>query len=106
LIQLRKASHAIKNSTTIVLPEWWAILNRMVTASKLKNDKPLSKRMLPRDVAARWNYTYEMLHFAYTYQDAYNELTSNREMKMRKYEIEDQEWEIVKQLADVLKVCS
>jgi hypothetical protein len=54
----------------------------------------------------RWNYTFEMLSFAYTYHDAYNELTSNREMKMRKYEIEDQEWEIVKQLADVLKVCS
>jgi len=103
LIQLRKASHAIKNSTTIVLPEWWAILDRMATASKLKNDKPLSKWMMPRDVATRWNYTYEMLHFAYI---SYNELTSNREMKMRKYEIEDQEWEIVKQLADVLKVCS
>ncbi len=78
----------------------------MATASKLKNDKPLSKRMMPQDVATRWNYTYEMLHFAYTYQDTYNELTSNREMKMRKYEIEDQEWEIVKQLADILKVRS
>jgi hypothetical protein len=106
LIQLRKASHAIKNSTTIVLPEWWSILERMATASKSKNQKPLSQRMMPRDVATRWNYTYEMLSFAYTYRDAYNELTSNREMKMRKYEIEDQEWEIVKQLADVLKVCS
>ena len=78
----------------------------MAAASKSKNRKPLSKRMMPRDVATRWNYTYEMLSFAYTYRDAYNELTSNRDMKMRKYEIEDQEWEIVKQLADVLKVSS
>ncbi len=61
--------------------------------------------MMPRDVTTRWNYTYEMLSFAYTYRDAYNELTRNRDMKMRKYEIEDSEWEIVKQLADVLKVC-
>jgi hypothetical protein len=60
--------------------------------------------MMPRDVATCWNYTYEMLNFAYIYRDAYNELTSNRDMKMRKYEIEDSEWEIVKQLADVLKV--
>jgi hypothetical protein len=76
----------------------------MATASKSKTQKPLSRRMMPRDVATRWNYTYEMLNFAYIYRDAYNELTSNRDMKMRKYEIEDSEWEIVKQLADVLKV--
>lgn len=104
--KLRKAAHAIKNSTTIILPEWWAILERMAVASKAKNKKPLSKRMMPRDVAMRWNYTYEMLNFAYTYRDAFNELTSNRDVKMRKYEIEDSEWEIVKQLADVLKVSS
>ena len=76
----------------------------MAASSKSKGDKPLSHRMIPRDIATRWNYTYEMLSFTYTYCDAYNELTGNRDMKMRKYEIEDAEWEIVKQLADVLKV--
>lgn len=76
----------------------------MAAASKSKGDKPLSHRMMPLDIATRWNYTYEMLSFAYTYRDAYNELTSNRDMKMRKYELEDNDWEIVKQLADVLKV--
>ena len=60
--------------------------------------------MMSWDVTTRWNYTYEMLSFAYDYRDAYNELSSNRDMKMRKYEIEDYEWEIVKQLADILKV--
>jgi hypothetical protein len=77
----------------------------MATACTSKAQKPLSKRMMPRDVTTRWNYTYEMLSFAYSYCDAYNELTGNRDMKMQKYEIEDAEWEIVKQLADVLKVC-
>jgi hypothetical protein len=76
----------------------------MATASKSKREKPLLKRMMPRDVATHWYYTYEMLNFAYNYREAYNELTGNREMKMRKYEIEDSKWEIVKQLADVLKV--
>jgi hypothetical protein len=103
-LQLRKAAYAIKNSTTIILPEWFAVLDRMATLSKSQGKKPLSKRMLPRDVATCWNYTYEMLNFAYTYHDAYNELCANREMKMRKFEIEDNEWEIVRQLADILKV--
>jgi hypothetical protein len=62
--------------------------------------------MMPRKVATPWNYTYEMLNFAYTYRDAFNELTSNRDVKWRKYKIEDSEWEIVKQLADFLKVSS
>jgi len=45
-----------------------------------------------------------MLSFAYAYRGAYNELTANRDMKMRRYEVEDDEWEIVRQLAEVLKV--
>ena len=103
-LQLRKPAHAIKNSTTIILPEWFAILDRMAATSKSKGKTPLSKRMMPRDVTTRWNYTYEMLSFAYNYRDAYNELSSNRDMKMQKYKIEDHEWEIVKQLANILKV--
>ncbi len=91
---------------TIILSEWWAILDRMAVASISNNKTPLSKRMMPRDVATRWNYTYEMLNFANNYCDAYNELTDNRDMKIRKYEMEESDWEIVKQLADVLKVSS
>jgi len=98
--------HAIKNSTTIILPEWFSILKRIAVTSKSKGKTLLSKRMMPRDVATRWNYTCEMLNFAYAYRDAYNELTGNCDMKMRKYEIEDHKWEIVKQLADILKVSS
>src|SRR6266542_613903 len=47
---------------------------------------------------------YEMLNFAYNYCDTYNELCANCNMKMRKYEIEDYKWEIVRQLADIAKV--
>lgn len=57
----------------------------MAEASKAKGEKPLGSRMMPRDVATRWNSTYEMLSFAYTYRAAYNEITANRDMKMRKY---------------------
>ena len=73
---------------------------------KKKGELPLTARMIPRDVATRWNSTYEMLSFSYTYREAYNEITSNRDMKMRKYELSDKEWRIVNDLASVLKVSS
>jgi hypothetical protein len=76
----------------------------MANASKEKGRKPLANRMIPRDVETRWNYTYEMLDFAYTYRNAYDEVTANRDMSMRNYELSKEEWKIVKDLADVLKV--
>jgi hypothetical protein len=76
----------------------------MAIESKAANEKALSRRMMPRDVATHWNYTYEMLSFAYTYRVAFNTLTDNRDMKMRKYTLEDSEWQLVDQLASVLKV--
>jgi hypothetical protein len=76
----------------------------MALESKARGEKGLSSRMMPRDVATRWNYTYEMLSFAYTYRTAYNKLTDNRDMKMKKYALEDTEWDFVDQLATVLKV--
>jgi hypothetical protein len=106
LLKLRKAAYAIKNSSTLILPEWFAVLERMAKEAVEQGKTHLSSRMIPRDVAVRWNSTYEMLSFAYTYRQAYNELTDNRGMKMRKYEVSDSEWEIVNQLAKVLKVGS
>jgi hypothetical protein len=76
----------------------------MAKASKERGKAPLSSRMMPRDVETRWNYTYEMLSFAHTYQSAYNEITANRDMKMREYELSKEEWKIIKDLGDVLKV--
>ena len=106
LLKLRKAVYAIKNSSTLILPEWFAVLERMAQEAVEQGNKLLSSRMMPRDIAIRWNTTYDMLTFAYTYRQAYNELTDNQGMKMRKYEVLDSEWEIVKQLANVLKVCT
>jgi hypothetical protein len=60
--------------------------------------------MIPRDVRTRWNATYDMLEFAYQYRKAINIITDIREMKLRLYEIEAHEWEIVRQLRDLLKV--
>ena len=94
----------IKNSSTLILPEWFVIIERMAQASQEKGKTPLSSQMMPRNVATHWNSMYEMLDFAYTYRAAYNEITSNRDMKMRKYELSDSDWKIVNNLASVLKV--
>lgn len=45
-----------------------------------------------------------MLNFAYEYKQAVNEITDIRDMKLRAYEIEAHEWNLVRQLRDLLKV--
>lgn len=61
--------------------------------------------MMPRNVSKHWNSTYEMLKFAYTYCQAIDKLTGDRDMKLQDYELSESEWGIVKQLRDCLKVC-
>jgi len=65
-------ARAIKNSSTIVLPQWFHTLE----------DLCLDQRVMPRDVCTRWNSTYDMLTFAYEYKDALNKITAMREMKL------------------------
>ena len=78
LLKLRKAAYVIKNSSTLILPEWFAVLERMAQEAVEQGSKPLSSQMMPRDIAICWNTTYNMLTFTYTYRQAYNELTDNR----------------------------
>jgi hypothetical protein len=61
-------------------------------------------RMMPQDVATQWNSTYDMLEFAVEFQEALDTITGDKEMKLRKYEMDNEEWEIAYQLRDVLKV--
>ena len=95
--QLQKLAYAIKNSPTIIQPEWKKTLAKLVALVK-ESLKPLSIRMMPHDIATRWNSTYEMLRFVYTYRKAINMLTDDRTLKLRDYELSDEDWSIVKQL--------
>jgi len=93
--QLRKLAYTIKNSSVLALPEWFYILDEL----------SLDAHMIPHDVHTHWNATYDMLDFAYEYKEAINQITDRCEMKLRDYEIEPHEWDIIKHLQDVLSVC-
>jgi hypothetical protein len=92
--KLRKTAYAIKNSPTIILPKWFLTLDEL----------ELGHRMMPRDVSTRWNSTYDMLSFALKYRDALDIITGDREMKLRQYEMDNEEWDIARQLCEVLKI--
>ena len=60
--------------------------------------------MMPCDVSTRWNPTYDMLEFAVEYQEAIDSITGNQRMKLKQYELSEEDWEIAMKLRDVLKV--
>ncbi len=83
------------HSTTIVLPLWFQ------TLQKLK----LDEQKMPRDVATRWNSTFDMLEFALQYRKAIDDIAGNKTASLHKYEMGEDEWWIAEQLCDTLKVC-
>jgi hypothetical protein len=61
---------------------------------------------MPRDVSTRWNSTFDMLEYAIEHREAIDIVTQRRDLGLRKFELIDDEWMIVEQLRDVLKVRS
>ncbi|KAF5325375.1 hypothetical protein D9619_009657 [Psilocybe cf. subviscida] len=94
LNMLRALANAVKNSTTLLLPAWHAMLKKM----------GYSIRNMPRDVATRWNSTYDMLLFIIQHRNPINAMTADRSLNLRKYELDDEEWEIAGKLKDTLKI--
>jgi hypothetical protein len=88
-------SFAVKNLSTLTLPEWFKILGRL----------DLAPCMIPWDIKNRWNSTYDMLQFSIEYHVAIYELASNCKFELWKYEMSKEEWVIAAQLCKVLKVC-
>jgi hypothetical protein len=92
--QVRQLSFAIIHSTTIALPAWRR------TCSELG----LKKRLIPRDVVTRWNSTYDMMRFVLTYRKAIDRITAAKALKLRRYELDNDDWVIVEDLVSVLEV--
>ena len=52
----------------------------------------------------QWNSTFDMLNFAIDHIAAIDAITSDCDMKLRQYKLSKDEWDVVCQLQDVLKV--
>lgn len=92
--QIRRLAFKLINSTTLLLPMW----------KKRVAEAGLPDRIMPRDVATRWNSTYDMLVFALKYRAVVHAICADRELGLRKFELSLREWAIATQLADTLKV--
>jgi len=57
---------------------------------------PLAIQMIPHDVVTHWNSMYDMLIFMLKYCKAIDKISEDK--KMRKYELEEEEWDLVQQL--------
>ncbi|KAJ7697117.1 ribonuclease H-like domain-containing protein, partial [Mycena metata] len=90
---IRKLAFAIIHSSTVLLPQWRTVCQQL----------DLSPRLIPRDVATRWNSTYDMLEVAVEYREAIDTLVADKKTNLRQYELEDEEWEVLKDLLRVLK---
>ena len=93
-MKIRKLSFAIVHSTTITLP---ACRAACVTHGR-------HVCLIPHDVKTLWNSTYDMLTVAFDYRIIINNVTGNKTLKLCQYELDDGDWEVVKDLLQVLKV--
>jgi hypothetical protein len=92
--QVRQLAFAIIHSTTIALPAWRR------TCAELG----LRKRLIPRDVVTRWNSTYDMMRFVLTYRTAIDQITADKVLKLRRYELDNDDWVVIEDLVSVLEV--
>jgi len=64
----------------------------------------MTVKLIPRDVATRWNSTLNLLEYALKHHKAIDLVTQRRELGLQDLELTDDKWVIVEQLQCVLKV--
>ncbi|KAJ6512710.1 hypothetical protein C8R45DRAFT_812338, partial [Mycena sanguinolenta] len=90
---IRKLAFTIIHSTTIALPAW----------RKACEEHGHRVRLIPRDVRTRWNSLYDMLVVAVEYKEVINDVTGNRDLNLRKYDLSNPEWLILEDMVYTLK---
>ncbi|SJL08910.1 uncharacterized protein ARMOST_12284 [Armillaria ostoyae] len=93
LVKICKIAFKIIHSSTILLPEW----------KKIVAELKLAQKILPRDVSTRWNSTFDILNVALAYKAAIKEITGDENNGISEYSLTRSEWQILKELCDVLK---
>ena len=91
--QVWQLSFTIIHLTTIALPAWHH------TCSKLG----LKQWLIPHDIVTQWNSTYNMMHFVLMYRKAADQVTADKDLKLGKYELDNNNWIIVGYLVTVPK---
>jgi len=64
----------------------------------------MSIRLIPCDVATRWNSSSDMVDFALDHCKPIEVVTQKRSLGLREFELSDEEWAILEELHKVLKV--
>jgi hypothetical protein len=70
----------------------------------LVKELKMVEKIMPRDVRTRWNSMFAMLDFAVRYREALIRMTAERANNLREFELRSNEWKLVIQLHDGLKV--
>ena len=82
------------NSTTKLLPAYKRHLKGL----------SLPVRAALRVALTRWNAVYDLVEYSYEYRNAIDKFMAMKENGMRELELSEDEWELVRQLWDVLQV--
>ncbi|KAH9954163.1 hypothetical protein BC827DRAFT_1093543, partial [Russula dissimulans] len=91
--QIRKFFFAVIHSMTIALPAW--------RKACVANNLPIC--LILCDVKTCWNSTFDMVKMALKYCAAVDDITANKGLKLHKYELDDDDWDIVLDLLHLLK---
>jgi hypothetical protein len=67
-----------------------------------KHEAPI-KKVLPRDVATRWNSAIALIDYTVLVRDVYNAITDDRSHKLKANTLVKEEWQVLSDLAPLLR---
>ena len=61
--------------------------------------------LIPHGVKTCWNSTYDMVKMTYRFCPAIDDITADKSLKLRRYDLDDDDWKVIGDLLGVLKLC-